>query len=208
MSNLLFEELPYSVRVGEKEYNIDPDYRIMARFEQGILTSDRGDKKAMSKLLVGCLVDFYKGEIPSDIQSAMDSMWWFYRCGEPLDSKINSTGTKQYKRLYDYDVDAALIASAYADTYGIDIISSKMHWWQFKAYFMGLSDETRLVKVMSYRGVDLSQFKGSQRKHYAKLQARYALPEIHQTPMTAEERDAAFIASKLARAKGSEKNGS
>lgn len=197
MSNLLLEKLPYSVRVGESEYEIEPDYRIMAKFEQGILTGDRGDKKAMSELLVKCLFDFYKENIPTDLKQAVDEMWWFYRCGEPVNSKLNSVGTKHFKRLYDYDVDAPLIASAFADTYGIDIISSKMHWWQFKAYFMGLSDDTRFVKIMSYRGMDLSEIKGAQRKFYARLQKKYELPEVHQTPMTMQERDEMFIKSKF-----------
>ena len=97
------------------------------------------------------------------LNEAIDKMWWFYRCGEPLDSRINSSGTKHTKRLYDYDIDSALIVSAFADTYGIDLVSSKMHWWQFKAYFAGLNESTRFVKVMSYRGMDLSQFKGKMR---------------------------------------------
>jgi hypothetical protein len=202
MANLLLEELPYSIKVGETEYDIEPDYRVMAKFEQGILTGDRGDKKAMSELLVKCLVDFYKHNIPSDVKEAVDKMWWFYRCGEPLNSKINAAGTRNYKRLYDYDIDAPLIVSAFADTYSVDIISIKMHWWQFKAYFMGLSDETRFVKIMSYRGLDLSEFKGKQKKYYAKLQKKYELPEIHQTPMTLQERDEAFIRSKFGKIRG------
>lgn len=205
MSNLLLEELPYSVKVGETEYEIDPDYRVMAKFEQGILTGDRGDKKAMSELLVKCLFDFYKQNIPENVSSAVDKMWWFYRCGQPLDNKLNSAGTtRNYKRLYDYDIDAPLIVSAFADTYNIDIISTKMHWWQFRAYFMGLSEETRFVKIMSYRGMDLSELKGQQKKFYAKLKKKYELPETHQTPMTMQERDEAFIKSKFGHIQGGE----
>lgn len=194
MANIIFESLPYSVRIGEHEYKINTDYRIMAKYEQALLTGDRGDKAAMSKVIITSLFQWLNNALPpaDHIDEAIDKMWWFYRCGEPLESKINSTGTKHTKRLYDYDIDGALIVSAFADTYGIDLISSDMHWWQFKAYFAGLGEDTRFVKIMSYRGMDLSQFKGKMRSFYAEMQKLYALPEVHQTPMTLQERDEQF----------------
>ena len=194
MANIIFDSLPYSVRIGEQDYKINTDYRVMAKYEQALLTGDRGDKEAMTKVIVKSLFEWLNNTLPpaDQLSEAIDKMWWFYRCGEPLDSKINSAGTKHTKRLYDYDVDGALIVSAFADTYGIDLVSSKMHWWQFKAYFAGLNEDTRFVKIMSYRGMDLSQFKGKMRSFYAEMQKLYALPEVHQTPMTLKERDEQF----------------
>lgn len=194
MPNIIFESLPYSVRIGETDYKINTDFRVMAKYEQALLTGDRGDKKAMSRVIVLSLFEWLENQFPPTeyLEDAIDKMWWFYRCGEPLDSKINSTGTKHTKRLYDYDIDGALIVSAFADTYGIDLVASKMHWWQFKAYFAGLNEDTRFVKIMSYRGMDVSQFKGRIKSFYAEMQKLYALPEVHQTPMTLQERDEQF----------------
>lgn len=202
MSSIIFEALPYSVRIGETDYKIDADFRLMAKYEQSLLTGDRGDKEAMTKIIVDTLFCWLGNQLPKveQLNEAIDKMWWFYRCGEPLDSRINSSGTKHTKRLYDYDIDSALIVSAFADTYGIDLVSSKMHWWQFKAYFAGLNESTRFVKVMSYRGMDLSQFKGKMRSFYADMQKMYALPEVHQTPMTLKERDEQFKKRMMQRA--------
>lgn len=190
---ILFEKLPSSVTVGEREYPINTDYRCMAKFEQAMLTTDRGDRKATAKIFYDALSDFYQGDIPADVDEAIKKMWWFYRCGEPVDSKTNKAGTKDFKRLYDYEIDGALIISAFADTYGIDIVNKGLHWWLFRSYFTGLNDDTRFVQIMSYRGMDLREFKGKLRQRYAKLQEKYALPVIKQTPMNIQERDELFL---------------
>lgn len=190
---ILFEKLPSSVKVGEREYPINTDYRCMAKFEQDMLTTDRGDRKATSQIFYNALFDFYNSNIPLELSEAIEKMWWFYRCGEPIDSKLNKAGTSNFKRLYDYNIDGALIVSAFADTYGIDLINKGLHWWLFRSYFAGLGDDTRFVQIMSYRGMDLREFKGKMRQRYAKLQQKYALPEVKQTPMNLQERDDLYL---------------
>lgn len=190
--SILFQILPDKIQVGNVEYPINADYRCMARFEQRLMTSDRGNKRVIAEIFAEALKDFYKGNIPTDMSEAIDKMWWFYRCGEDISSRANQAGTKHNKRLYDYDVDGGIIAAAFMDTFGIDIISNTLHWWLFRSYFSELGENTRIVKIMSYRGADLTEYKGKQRKIYANLKKAYELPEVHQTPLTPEERDAEF----------------
>ena len=189
---ILFEMLPSSVQVGGREYVVNTDFRCMAKFEQDMLTSDRGDKRTLNRIMLTALVDFYQKNIPPETDEAIEQMWWFYRCGEDFESKTNTAGTRNFKRLYDYDIDGALIISAFADTYGIDLVNDGLHWWLFRSYFVGLGENTRFVQIMSYRGVDLKDFKGEMRKTYARLQKKYALPIIKQTPLSPEERDEQF----------------
>lgn len=190
--SILFQVLPETLQVGDTVYPINTDYRCMARFEQLLMTSDRGDRKKVAQIFAETLNDLYKGNIPKDMSEAIDKMWWFYRCGEDISSRTNQAGTRHNKRLYDYDADGALIAAAFMDTYGVDIIKDGLHWWLFRSYFSELGENTKIVKIMSYRGMDLKEYKGKIRKRYAELQRYYALPEVHQTPMTKEERDAEF----------------
>ena len=192
--SILFEKLPTAVTVAGAELPINTDYRVMAKFEQRILTTDRGNRALTARIFTDTLAEFYKQHIPMDnISEAIDKMWWFYRCGEDVSSKRNQAGAKNTQRLYDYDIDGAMIAAAFMDTYHMDIINKSLHWWLFRSYFSELGENTRLVKIMSFRGADLHDYKGKQRQFYARMKKKYALPVIHQTPMTLEDRDKMFL---------------
>lgn len=191
--SILFDKLPSAVQIAGVEYPINPDYRVMAQFEQQILTSDRGNRETTARIMTDTLLKFYKDKLPDDMTEAINKMWWFYRCGEDITSKNNQAGTKNAVRLYDYEIDGAMIAAAFADTYHIDIINNDLHWWLFRSYFTELGENTRLVRIMSFRGCDLRQYKGKQRQFYAKMKKKYELPVIHHTPMTLEERDRMFL---------------
>lgn len=189
---ILFDVLPDNVEIDGIKYEIATDYRIMAHFEHQLMTSDRGNRKTVAKIFFDTLLLFYKGNVPNDTDQAIEKLWWFYRCGEDISSKSNQAGTKSNVRLYDYEIDGAMIAAAFAETYQVDIINSHLHWWIFRSYFANLNEDTRFVKIMSYRGVEPKEFKGKQRRMYMKLKERYALPVIHHTPMTLEEREAEY----------------
>ena len=191
--SILFDKLPSAVTIAGAEHPVNTDYRIMAQFEQKMLTTDRGNKAETARIMTETLLKFYKGKIPDDVTEAINQMWWFYRCGEDITSKTNQAGTKNTQRLYDYDIDGAMIAAAFADTFHIDIINNDLHWWLFRSYFSELGENTRLVRIMTFRGCDLHDYKGKQRQFYAKMKKRYELPVIHQTPMTLEERDKMFL---------------
>ena len=79
MSNIIFDSLPYSVRIGEQDYKINTDYRVMAKYEQALLTGDRGDKEAMTKVIVKSLFEWLDNTLPpaDQLSEAIDKMWWF-----------------------------------------------------------------------------------------------------------------------------------
>lgn len=88
--------------------------------------------------------------------------------------------------------------AAFQQAYGIDLTCEKVHWFRFRALFAALPEETLMAKIMSWRTMDLSEYEGSMRDHYADLQERFALPAALRggaaVAQTVAEHDAAFLA--------------
>lgn len=194
MSKILFDKLPFAVTVSGVEFVVNTDFRCMARFENEMLKAKGNETKRRAEIIKAALLDFYMGNIPTDLDGAIREMWWFYRCGEEITSRKNQSGnSKRNIRLYDYEIDGQRIISAFQSQYGIDLTSSTLHWWLFRGYFSDLNDSCDFVKIMCYRGIDLDSIKNKREKErYRRLKMQYALPELRTAPMTKEERDKAF----------------
>lgn len=201
MSNILFDKLPSAVTVAGVEFAVNTDFRCMARFENNMLKIKGNETLQRAKVIEAALSEFYRGNIPKNLEEAIKQMWWFYRCGEDITSRKNQTGsTRRNIRLYDYEIDGQRIVSAFQSQYGIDLTSTTLHWWLFRGYFSDLNDSCDFVKIMCYRGIDLDSIKNKkERERYRKLKTQYALPELKTAPMTKEERDIAFKARFLGR---------
>ena len=118
----------------------------------------------------------------------------FYLCGEEPNYK-KTGGEREKKRCYAFDEDWKFITSAFRHQYGIDIINTKMHWYEFSALFSGLTDETEFVKIMQYRCTDIRKIKNKEEKNrIRRLRQRYALSENKIKHFSsAAERDADMI---------------
>lgn len=172
----LAEKLPRSVFIDGAEYPVNTDFRIMADFETKINRTDISDKKIFSEIVGETLILLF-GEIPkADINTVLEKLLWYYRCGRVTDISANSSFNGNKKRFYDYDEDAEYIYAAFLQQYGDDIINSEMHWWEFRAKFLALTDSTEFVKIMQYRCMDISKIKSSeQRSHIREMQKKFAL---------------------------------
>ena len=51
-----------------------------------------------------------------------------------------------------FEDDAPYIYSSFMETYGIDLLTAKLHWWQFLALFRGLFIHYK--DITSYRGYE------------------------------------------------------
>ena len=170
------EKLPCSIKIDGAEYPVNTDFRIMTGFETKITAADISDKKEFIKIFIETISKLFI-EIPrADINKIIDGIMWFYRCGESPENK--SGNPSRAKRCYDYKEDANYIYAAFAQQYGDDLVNSKMHWWEFRAKFLGLTDATEFVKIMQYRCTDISKIKNKdERARLKRLQEHYALKE-------------------------------
>ena len=192
------EKFPRSIEIGGKNYAINTDYRIMADLETKISRIDTSDKKAFMNILTETVSVLFKEKPTEGTQEEiLDGVMWYYRCGkEPSGSVSGGNG----KRCYDYDEDSDYIFAAFRQVYGDDLVSSDMHWWEFRAKFMALTQETKFVNIMQYRCTNISRIKNKEeRARIKKLQDQFALKSQKQRKFAnAESRDKA-IRQKLQR---------
>lgn len=183
-SNLLIDELPQKVMIGGAEREIYSDFRTAILFE--LLMDDDtvpDDEKGMKALHL-----FYpESELPQskeEVYEAVKQMLWFYRCGkEPNEymkqkEKKMQESCKTENRIYDFNYDDDYIYAAFIQQYGINLNSIEyMHWWEFRALFRSLTNQTEFVKIMEYRGMEItSDMSDKEKSFYRKMKAVYALP--------------------------------
>lgn len=199
----MFNGYPDSVSVYGTKYPVNTDFRIMCRFEIAIQKSDTAE-------ITSAVSDFFIGNIPGDINEAVNAVISFYLCGNKSDDSKSTS--KNGRRCYDYGEDWKYFIAAFRQQYSIDLNTAQLHWWEFSALFSGLTDDTELVKIMQIRCTDLKSISDKkERERIKKLQERYALKQYRRKHYkTAEERDRAMIEAakkRIAEAERSLKNG-
>lgn len=171
--NLLVDELPQSVEIEGKRYEIRWDFRISVLYE--LLMDDVSvpleDKFPMA-------LNLYFPAIPEDMESAMEAIQWFYNGGQE-ESKRKHNGRKAGKaqRIYSFHYDAPYIYAAFMSQYGIDLNSVTLHWWKFIALFQALDGKNQFSKIMGYRAMEISKdMPQKQKEFYREMKELYRLP--------------------------------
>ena len=167
--NLLTEIAPLSVEIAGREYEIDADFRNCIRFEQLMF-----DPTVDDNMRGNLALNLFYPEIPQDIPAAFQKILWLYSAGQ---AQQKASGNGKQKRIYSFEHDADYIFAAFMADYGIDLNAVEfLHWWKFRALFVGLKPDNLICKIMEFRAADLNQLKGEQKKFYQKMQRQYALP--------------------------------
>lgn len=171
----------------KKYENIDTNFRCAIMFE--ILMQDR-DITKKDKILK-TLQLFYKDTTQiEDIEQAINLVLDFYT-KEKNEEDSEKNGCKSSKdRIFSYEYDADYIYSAFMQQYNINLQQIKyLHWWEFKALFNSLSDQTKFMKIIEYRTVNIAKIKDKKRKKfYKEMKKLYALPDMR----TEEEKESDF----------------
>lgn len=186
MRNILIDELPRSIRIKGKDYDVNWGFRTAILYEMMMLDNEvEPEEKPLYALRL-----FYP-VIPDDWQEALEGIQWFYRCGEEERTgkkKRRNVQTEQ-ERIYSFDHDAPYIYSAFLGQYSIDLNEVKeLHWWKFKALFQGLNEDCTLCKIMGYRAIDIKSVGKEQYEFYKKMKDQYAIP----IPKTEQEKNEAL----------------
>lgn len=186
-SNILLTPLPTTIEIGGTEYEIDSDFRTAIRFALLMQDSAIADNV---KLDIALYMFFGEADI-LNVEEAVEQILLFYQCGKT--DKKGGSGKAPAKRVYDFEYDADLIFSAFLEQYGIDLQKiAYLHWWKFRALFVGLSENTEFMKIVGYRSVEITgDMSKAQKAHYKKLKALYALPDNR----TEEEKERDFACS-------------
>lgn len=134
MINLKNKGLPDTVTVDGKPFFINTDYRLWLRF--------LSDVKKSATFPCGYL---FRGEAPQ--KALISELMEFARPKNELPRQISHSDAI----LLDFDIDADYIYAAFLQCYNIDLLEVDMHWHKFLALLNGISGDTTLAKIMSYR---------------------------------------------------------
>ena len=181
-----FQALPDYVEIGGRRIDIDPDFRVGIAIETEALESEEPD-------VAGLLTLFYRHDIPNDVAGAVSAMLDFFK-GYDREKEQKVAG-KSPGRWYDFGQDADVLLSSFLSAYGIDLSTASIHWWTFRRLMLNLPADSPFMQRVHYRTADLTKLPKSQRKHYKKMRALYAIHAKARPgqAMTAEERDAALL---------------
>lgn len=175
--NLLLDKLPT-----EKDgLKINTDFRVGILFELLMQDNNISDE---NKILA--TFNMYFNNLPNNLEKsfkmqsrALETILWFYRCGKEIKKDNKDNIGKKKVQIYSFEYDDEYIYDAFLEQYGIDLNEVELHWWKFKAMFLGLNENVLFSKIMSYRGIDLSKIKDKEeKKRIKRLKEIYRLPDM------------------------------
>ena len=197
MFNVILDELPETVEINGREYPIITDFKSWLEFTRILSRRDVDEFDVIEALetvfdeipneepaeMIRVLIGFLRAERPKDRKP-----------DEPVLMRDIAEEQPAEPQIVDYDHDAAYIYAAFVQEYGINLITDKLHWFEFMALFSGLSKHCRITEIMGYRAVsdsEYSKMSKSEKAHIRKMKKVHALPDNR----TAEEIENEFANS-------------
>lgn len=185
--SILTDGLPCTIEVGSEKYYVHTDYRVWLRFESIMFDASKNSIQKMTDAVINCIDVKENKMLPGNLQELIEALMLFHGCNEkPKPRKKNEDEHKA--PVFDFEEDAAYVYAAFSSQYGIDLTEIPyLHWFKFNALFRSLDDSNKIMKIISWRDMDLSKIKDNeQRKVYQQLKDTFALKDKRSN----EERDA------------------
>lgn len=173
----LYQIPPEGIKLEDKFYPIDTDFRKWIEFQR-IMLSEKDDRKKSEQI---CEFMASMGLPPSN--KTLEALLEFYSAA----SQEKTGSGKKYPKAFDFEQDSEFIFSAFLECYGIDLSIAKLHWWRFKALFKSLPQDCEICRIMGYRSTPLKDVPKSQRQFYREMKSRYALNSGGSGYMTEQE---------------------
>ena len=161
MIDLRNKELPSRLEWDGGSCLIDTDFRTWITF---------GEFLKEKKIYLG----IFPKHRPPEGDDWQIAAFRFYQC--PNEVPRATRGSRA--RLLDFIIDGQFIVASFQQAYGVDLTSCDMHWHRFCALLDGLPDETKLAKIMGYRGYDPRDEKRKHSEFMQEQRMRWALPSI------------------------------
>lgn len=151
----MFNKLPYSIKLKDRVYKINTDFRFIILFEtkmQGIeMLSEREQNEIILEALINfCPAFFNSNNTDIDINELSKAFLWFYSGGRENYHRFSGGGSSS-KKSYSYQYDDEYIYGAFYGQYGIDLTTQKIHWWKFKSLLVSLKEDTKFEQIKTYR---------------------------------------------------------
>lgn len=188
--NFLTKPLPETLTIEGKEYPIKTDFRVWLEFDR-LLSSKLPETEKLFEMIALVMDKERCAKLPPNCWVLMAEIFKFYATDfyKQSEKKAESDNTSSAP-IFNFEYDGEYVYAAFYEQYGIDLIDIPyLHWWKFQALFKGLSEESRIMKIIGYRDVDINEIKDkNMKKMYQKLKDAYALPDTR----TGKEKEDAF----------------
>lgn len=136
-------QLPRTLEVGGRRYDIRSDFRVILR----VLTAATDDELTSEEKALVCLANIYRGfdDIPREnLTEAYEQALWFIEGGRHTE--------KQGPKLMDWEKDEDLIFPAINQAAGKEVRELEyLHWWTFLGYFQSIDRESLFGTVLHIR---------------------------------------------------------
>lgn len=157
----LYERLPDSVTVGKKRVRLNLDFRNVLRMME---TLGRNDlmPDVREWLAARCVC---RRPVPGVLDAVKKLLF-------------KPSGSGDGKRVTSFEQDAELIRAAFRQTYGINLWTARLHWFEFTELLHGIPDGTRYSDTISIRLREMpepTKYNRKEREWLAKAKASVAL---------------------------------
>ncbi len=173
----ILDGLPTRIAIGEETYQIRTNYKAWLRFMADMSKAD-SDTEIVRLLPTMLLDDIVLTE--SNVLELYQALTAFVGGASSYVNKVTSnddTSTSDIS-VFNIEYDSNYLYSAFLQQYGINLITSDMHYYEYVALFDCLDENTMMKKVISYRSADVSKIKDEkQRKAARKLEMMFRLPQ-------------------------------
>ena len=180
-----------------KQYEINLAFDHVLKFFD-LVSDDSIDNDYLSRKMIEL---FFGGQkIPQDPEFLQGFMKMLNKLvnAEPYLSGGNSTSGSMVQS-FSWSKDAGMIEAAFLQNYQIDLMEEqgKMHWTKFKALFDGLSDNTRLIKIIQIRQTTPSDVTKEEWPRIAQAQVTFSLDDPMKDAPKASKQSASFNTSAM-----------
>lgn len=181
---------PEYVKVGDKKYKINTDFRVAIECNNIAQDDSIGDTERPLAIIYKLFGD--EGlDNPQDWEKLLELGIKYLSLGKDTTSIDKNTEIDM-----DFSEDMDYIEASFMSDYRIDLAETKMHWWKFYNLLEGLSNSEIgncciLNRVRNLRTFDLSQIKDNkERERLAKAKEMVSLKNNkHEVELTEQQKE-------------------
>lgn len=158
-------DYPKYVKIGEKKYKINTDFRVAIECQEIALDDSIGDFERALAIIYKLFGDDGLDD-SNNYEKLLELAQKYLSCGKEVDKKTNEEPDM------DFIQDMPYIKASFRSDYNINLDEEEMHWWEFYDLMNGLSNSEMgnccvLNKIRNLRTFDTKDIKDQ--KELAKI---------------------------------------
>lgn len=158
-------DYPKYVKIGEKKYKINTDFRVAIECQEIALDDSIGDFERALAIIYKLFGDDGLDD-SNNYEKLLELAQKYLSCGKEVDNKTSEEPDM------DFIQDMPYIKASFRSDYNINLDDEEMHWWEFYNLINGLSNSEMgnccvLNRIRNLRTFDTKDIKGQ--KELAKI---------------------------------------